>query len=161
RVRGSRIRLVVRTGDPRMETTLARVSAEYARAVIVLPPASLDDDSSVQWTLAVLLAMRRIADAGFKGQVIVEARHMEARELLGLVGEPGIAGAAALATEVVASDDVVARILAQSVRQEGVYFAIREMLAFDGCEVYLDPCPAAVVGKPFEEAHGSIDGAVL
>lgn len=156
-----RLRLVVRTGDPRADTALARVSAARARSVIVVPPAALDDEAALRWTLSTLLALRRAAEETFHGQVIVEARHAEARELLLLAGAPGIAGQGALATEVVASDDVVARVLAQSARQDGVYFVLRHILEFDECDIYLDPVPEALVGRAFEEAHAAVRGAVL
>ncbi|WP_224369024.1 CASTOR/POLLUX-related putative ion channel [Hyalangium versicolor] len=156
-----RLRTVVRTGDPRNEQALLRVAAQNARAIIVMPPANLSDDDSVQWTLSTLLAMRRVAEEGFGGRVIVEARHTEARELLSLAGEPGVAGPGQLALDIVASDEVVASILAASTRQDGIYFVLRHLLAFDGCEFYVEPVPEALAGRTFDEAHAVVRDAIL
>lgn len=161
RVPGHRLSIVVRTGDPRSEHALMRVSAQWARAVVVVPPRSLPDSPAVRWTLAVLLAMRRIADEGFAGHVIVEARRHESRALLELAGEPGVAGPRRLPLEVVASDDVIACILAQSTRDGAIYFVLRHLLAFDGCEPYLEPLPRELVGASFEEAHSRIEGGIV
>ncbi|MGZ3460777.1 MAG: CASTOR/POLLUX-related putative ion channel, partial [Archangium sp.] len=151
---------VVRTGDPRNEQALLRVAAQHARAVIVMPPANLPDEDSVQWTLSTLLAMHRIAEEGFRGRVIVEARRTEARELLSLAGERDLAGPGMLSLDIVASDDVVASILAQSTRQAGIYFVLRHLLAFDGCEFYLDALPPELVGRSFDEAHAAVVDAI-
>jgi hypothetical protein len=161
RLVGSRLRVVVRTGDPRSEAALLRVSAEHASSIVVVPPPDLHDDESVQWTLSTLLAVRRVVEDEFVGQIIVEARHAENREVLLLAAEPGVAGPRALSTDIVASDDIIARVLAQSVRQEGVYFALREMLAFNRREIYLDELPQALQGVSFAEAHERLTGGIL
>jgi hypothetical protein len=160
-VPGHRLRTVVRTGDPRSEQALLRVAAHAARAVIVTPPAHLSDHDSVQWTLSTLLALRRVAEEGFHGKVIVEARHTEARELLSLAGEPGVAGPGQLSLDIVSSDEVLASLLAASTRQDGIAFVLRHLLAFDGCELYLEPLPEPLAGLRFDEAHARIQDAIL
>lgn len=156
-----RLRTVVRTGDPRNEQALLRVAAHRARAVIVTPPASLSDEDSVQWTLSTLLALHRIAEEGFHGRVIVEARRTEARELLSLAGERDLSGPGMLSLDIVASDEVIAGILAQSTRQDGIYFVLRHLLAFDGCELYMDPLPAELEGRGFDDAHAAVVDAIV
>lgn len=61
----------------------------------------------------------------------------------------------------IASDDLLSRILAQCVRHEVVYFALRRILAFNGCEIYLQPVPIALVGRTFNEGHSAVQDAVL
>lgn len=161
RVPGQKLRTVVRTGDPRSEQSLLRVSAEHARAVVIVPPPSLGDEDSVRWTLATLLAMRRVAEGGWGGHVIVEARRREARALLELAAAPGIAGPGALPLDVVASDDVIACILAQSTRDDAVYFVLRHLLAFDGCELYLEPLPRELEGRDWDEAHARVESGIV
>ncbi|MEI8256963.1 MAG: hypothetical protein WCJ30_14920, partial [Deltaproteobacteria bacterium] len=158
---GAHLRVVVRTGDPRFEAALLRVSAERARSIVVVPPPELGDEESVQWTLSTLLAVRRVVEDEFTGQIIVEARHAESRDVLLLASEAGVAGPRALSTEIIASDDIIARVLAQSARQEGVYFALRQLLAFNRCEIYVDPLPGAFRGLRFDEAHARVSDAVL
>jgi hypothetical protein len=160
RVRGKRLKTVVRTGDPRAELALLRVSAQRARAAIIVPPQSLTDQQSVEWSLGVLLALRRVVGPGWQGRAFVVARHEDAIDLLRLAAEPDVAGPGALIAHVVAADAVIGAILAQSTREEGVYFALRHLLAFDGCELYLEPVPKDLVGKSFDYAHASLEGGL-
>lgn len=159
-VPGQRLSTIVRTGDPRYELALVRVAAEHARAIVVIPPSLSSDEESVRWTLAALLSLHRVLPDGWSGQVLVEARHEEARELLELATEPGIAGSGAVPMRVVATDRVIAQILAQGARQDGLYFVLRHLLAFDGCELYCDPVPPDLVGRTFDEAHARADGVI-
>lgn len=160
-VPGGRLETVVRTGDPRYELALVRVAADRARTIVVVPPASLADEESVRWTLAVLLALRRVVPRDWSGRVLVEVRHEEALELLSLASEPELAGPGALRTEILAVDRVIAQILAQSTRQDGLYFVLRHLLAFDGSELYVETAPRALVGKTFDEAHAALVSGVL
>ncbi len=156
-----RLHVVVRTGDPRREQSLLRVAAEHARGVIVIAPSSLDDEGSVRWLLSTLLALRKVMPPRFAGRVTVEVRHAAARELLMLATERDVAGPGALDVEIVASDEVIAKTLAHSVRQDGLYFTVRRLLTFDACELYVDDVPGALDGLTFDEAHARIRGGIL
>ena len=158
---GTKVRVAVRTGDPRSEAALLRVDAQHAKSIVVVPPPELDDEESVQWTLSTLLAVRRVVESDFAGEIIVEARHAENRDVLMLAAEPGIAGPNALSTQIVASDDIIARVLAQGARQEGVYFALRELLAFNRREIYIADVPEPLRGLSFDDAHARLRDGVL
>jgi hypothetical protein len=160
RVPQSRARFIARTGDPRSELALLRISADKARAIVIVPPAQLDDEATVSWALSTMLAVRRVVGPKWKGHVVVEARHRSAEDILRLAAEPDVAGPGALPAEVVASDDVIARVLAQAARQEGVYFALREMLSFLGSEIYLEPVGHRLAGRTFDEVHERLRGGV-
>ncbi|MFO0615294.1 MAG: hypothetical protein U0414_22060 [Polyangiaceae bacterium] len=160
RVPHNRARFVSRTGDPRSEMALLRVAADRTRSIIVVPPSTLADEETVHWALSTLLAVRRVVGPKYHGHVVVEARYAEAQRVIDLATEHDVAGPGALAAEVIASDDVIARMLAQSARQEGVYHALREMLSFVGSELYLERVPHAFVGKTFDEAHAALEGGV-
>jgi hypothetical protein len=160
RVPRSRLKIITRTGDPRSEVTLLRVAADRASSIVLVTPRELDDEAAMRWTLSVLLALRRVTAPSFRGRVIVEVRRQSQCPLLALVGEAGLAGDDNLRLELIASDDLVARILAQSVRHGAVYLAIRELLSFAGSELYLEPVPKELVGKSFEAAHAQVTDAV-
>jgi hypothetical protein len=161
RVPGSRLKIVVRTGDPRTENALLRVAAQHARAALIVPPTALDDDASVEWSLGSLLALRRVVGQAWSGRAFVLARHEEAVDLLALAAEPDVAGPGALAADVIASDAVIAAILAQSTREDGIYALLRHMMAFDGCELYLEKVAGPLVGKTFEYAHAVMDHGIV
>ena len=161
RVPGTRLRIVVRTGDPRTENSLVRVAAERARAALVGPSPALDDASSVEWSLGALLALRRTVGPSWRGQALVLARHEEAVDLLRLAAEPDVAGPGALAADVLAADAVIAAILAQSTREDGIYAVLRHLLAFDGCELYLEPVGAALAKRSFDYAHAHVSEGIV
>lgn len=161
RVPGTRLRIVVRTGDPRTENALLRVSAHRARAALIVPANALDDQSSVEWSLGALLALRRIVGPKWPGRAFVLARHAEAVDLLRLAAEPDVAGPGALAAEVIAADAVIAAILAQSTREDGIYAVLRHLLAFDGCELYLEPVTSDLWKRSFDFAHATTDGGIV
>jgi hypothetical protein len=153
-------RAIVRTGDPRSELSLLRVCAERARTIVVITPARLDDDHALRWTISTLLAIRRAVGPEYPGRLIVEARRATHAPLLALTCEPDVAGAGSIALDVLAADDIVARVIAQSIRQAGVYFALRELLSFRGSELYLEPIPPSLIGKPFDHAHDLIEDGI-
>jgi hypothetical protein len=161
RVPGTRLRIVVRTGDPRNENALLRVAAHRARAALIVPSSTLDDPTSVEWSLGALLALRRIVGPKWAGRAFVLARHEEAVDLLRLAAEPEVAGPGALAAEVIAADAVIAAILAQSTREDGIYAVLRHLLAFDGCELYLEPVGPTLLARSFDYAHASTDHGVV
>lgn len=161
RVPGTRLRIVVRTGDPRGENALLRVAAQHARAALVVPSSALDDTASVEWSLGALLALRRTVGEKWRGRAFVLARHAEAVDLLRLAAEPEVAGPGALAAEVIAADAVIAAILAQSTREDGIYAVLRHLLAFDGCELYLEPVTSALAKRSFDFAHATLDNGIV
>jgi hypothetical protein len=160
RVQGSKIRVVCRTGDPRNEHALLRVCADRARTIVVIPPSRLDDDHALRWLVSALLAVRRSAGSEFRGRILVEARRSDHAPLLRLACAAGVAGEAPLSLDVFASDDIIARVLAQSTRQRGIYFALRELLSFRGSELYVEPVPETLVGMTFDDAHAAVENGV-
>lgn len=161
RIDHSRVRFVVRTGDPRSEVALLRICADRARAVIVVPPAELDDAATVTWALATLLTLRLVLTPKFSGAVVIEARRKVTEQVLRLASEEDVAGPGEFRFQVVASDDVVARVLAQSARRDGVYDALREILTLEGTEIRAERPPRQLIGRSLSEAHARIEGAVL
>lgn len=161
RIDRSRVRFVVRTGDPRSEIALLRVCADRARSVIVVPPAELDDAATVTWALATLLTLRLVLTPSFPGAVVIEARRKVTEQVLRLASEADVAGPGEFRFQVVAADDVVARVLAQSARRDGVYNALREILTLEGSEIRAERVPRSLLGKTLTEAHARIEGAVV
>lgn len=161
RLPGSRLQLLTRTGDPRAESALLRVRADRAGVILVVPPSELDDEAALRFTTSTLLALRRVIGPVCRTKVVIECRRAHHAELLQLVAAPGLAGEGALPIELVAADDIIARILAQSVRHGAVHLALRELLSFAGSELYLEPLPSGFAGLTFGEAHARIEGGIL
>lgn len=155
------VRFVVRHGDPRSEAALARVAVDRSRGVVVVPPAHLDDEATIHWTLSTLLALRRAAGPRYRGKIVVEVRQAAARRVLDLVAEPDLAGPGRFDFELVASDDVLSRVLAQSARHTGIYHALRELASFEGNEIRSVPMVADLVGRTLDDVHRRVEGAIV
>jgi hypothetical protein len=160
RIPANRLRIETRMGDPRDEVNLLRVSADRARCVVILAPEGLDDDSAGRWGFQVLLALRRVAGPSFTGHVVIETRHAGDEELYRAAADSALADTPALPLIQLASDDIIARVLAQSVRQPGVFFVLRELMSFRGAELYFEPVPKRLAGKTFAQVHASVIGAI-
>lgn len=163
RIPGNRIRVETRTGNPQDEFTLLRMAADRARTIIIVPPEELTDSAASRWVLITLLAVRRACGARFAGHVIVESRHAGKEALLRAAAEalPGSPTSEPLRLIPIASDDILSRVLAQSVRQTGVFFVLRELLGFRGTELYVVRVPRSLAGKTFGEIHAAITGGIV
>ncbi|MEZ5251704.1 MAG: hypothetical protein R2713_21600 [Ilumatobacteraceae bacterium] len=122
-------RLVCRSGEAWLPQHLEMVNLAGARSVIVVG----DGDDAT--TVKVLLAVR--AAVGTAGpSVVAEVSDGEtAGSVRALFGERLVT---------VSSDDVVAELTAQACRQRGLSTVFRELLDFDGDEIYFDTFPALV-----------------
>jgi hypothetical protein len=163
RIPRNRLRIETRAGDPRDELSLLRVGADRARAIVIVAPDGLDDAAAMRWTFSTLLAVRRVAGTEFRGHVVVETRHLESQYLLTASADPPASEPKLepLRLIQIAGDDIVARVLAQSIRQLGVYFVLREILSFRGCELYFEPVPDRLAGRSFDEVLGNVHGALV
>ncbi len=159
---GNHLRIETRTGNPQDEVNLVRVSADKASAIIIVPPDDLDDRAASRWIFATLLAVRRVIGNEFRGHVIVEARHTGKEDVLRAALEPPPAHRDARPVRLmpIASDDIISRVLAQSIRQVGVYYVLRELLSFRGSELYFEPVPRALARKRFGEIHARVTEAI-
>ena len=159
---GNLLRVETRTGDPQDEYNLLRVSADYASAILIVPPDELNDRAAQRWTFATLLAVRRILGDSFDGHVIVESRHKGKEYALRAAMDPPMSHTSERPLRLIpiAGDDIVSRVLAQSVRQVGVYQVLRELLSFRGAELYFEPVPRSLANKRFSEIHARVDEGI-
>ena len=120
-------RIVCRSGEPWMTDNLEMANLAQARSVIVV------GDGDDAWTVKVVLAVTASSDDGsaegsFAGHIVAEVdSESVAASLQSLIGDDLV---------VVRSDDVVAELTAQACRQRGLSVVFRELLDFDGDELY-------------------------
>ena len=138
-------RIVCRTGDPSLPADLARVNLGGARSVIVLG----GKDAA---TVTALLAVRA-AGHGVPGAPIVAelASAATADTVRSLFGEHVV---------VVSSESTVAELTAQACRQRGLGQVFRELLDFDGDEIYMAAFPE-LVGLCYAEAQLAFEYSAL
>ncbi len=132
-----RNRVLFRSGDPTSRADLELVGVDQARAVIVLSEGSFVDATAVRRSLAAHTVEPDDA------HVVVE------------IGNPRVARSLSAATSgeiaVVSVEDIVADMLAQSVRRAHLAAVFDQLLSYGGSELYVVP-PGAFVGMRFGDA---------
>lgn len=138
-------RLVCRSGNPNLPSDLELVNVAGARSIVIVG----ESDASVVKTL---LAVRSI-DPGFAGaHVVVEVQSEDAENSVReLFGDRVLT---------VNSDLLVAELTAQACRQRGLAAVFRELLTFDGAEVYFAPFPE-LAGRTYAEAQLAFESCAV
>jgi voltage-gated potassium channel Kch len=134
-------RIICRSGDPTDLFDINIVNPQDARSIIVLSPENDDPDSCVIKT--ILAVVNDPARREERYLIAAEIREESNAEVARVVGGTEV--------QLVLADDLLSRIVAQSMRQPGLSAVYTELLDFDGCEIYTADQPE-LVGKTFGEA---------
>ncbi|HVK02270.1 MAG TPA: NAD-binding protein [Armatimonadaceae bacterium] len=145
-----RTRVVCRTGNPIDPADLKIVNPDTARSIIVLASDPKDPDTQViNSILALTHDSHRRKEAFHIAAAIHDPVNLEAARL---VGRDEV--------ELLSSDDLIARIAAQTCRESGLSIAFSELLGFDGDEIYFHE-EAGLVGRTFGEALLAFEDSAL
>jgi voltage-gated potassium channel Kch len=148
--RTGRTRVVCRTGDPINIEDIGIVNPDGARSIVVLPPEDGEADSRV---IKTVLALTNNPN-----------RSGEPYHIVSRIGRPENLGVARMVGQeelrIVAVDDLIARITAQTCRQSGLSVVYTDLLNFGGDEVYFDREPR-LVGLTFGEALVSYEACAV
>jgi voltage-gated potassium channel Kch len=144
-------RIICRTGSPIDLGDLELVNPHAARAIIVPTPDVTDPDAHVIKTiLAITNNPRRRPEPYHIVAELHDSRNLEVARLV-----------AHAETQLVASDDMVARIIVQTCRQAGLSVVYTELLDFGGDEIYFQNEPT-LTGRTFGESLAAYeDSAVI
>lgn len=142
-------KVVCRSGEPWNANTLAMANLAAARSVLVI--GNGNDDRSVKTLLAIRAAQAGQRERSDTLNIVAELVDADtSRSVKSLM--PGVV--------TVSSDAVVAELTAQACRQRGLSSVFRELLDFDGDEMYFAPFPG-LVGRTYAEAQLAFDRAAL
>jgi voltage-gated potassium channel Kch len=134
-------RVICRTGDPIDIEDIGIVNPDEARSIVVLPPEDEEADSRV---IKTVLALTNGPN-----------RREEPYHIVSRIGKPENLGVARMVgrgeLRLVAVDDLIARITAQTCRQSGLSVVYTDLLDFEGDEIYFTHEPQ-LVGLTFGEA---------
>ncbi len=136
-------RIVCRRGEPFVAKNLELANLNRARSVVIVGGGN---DTMVVKTLLAIRAARAAdgLDDSEAAHIVAEVvDNGTARSLKSLLGERLVT---------VSSDEVVAELTAQACRQRGLSGVFRELLDFDGDEMYFAPFPE-LVGKTYAETQ--------
>src|SRR3954469_14652916 len=143
-------RIICRKSSPTDLYEIGIVNPQTARSVIILSPENDDPDSCVIKTILALI--NDPARRSERYLIAAEIREEQNAEVARVVGGAEV--------QLVLADDLLSRIVAQSMRQPGLSAVYTELLDFDGCEIYTTDQPE-LVGKSFGEAIFSYQTSTL
>jgi hypothetical protein len=147
-------RVVVRSGSPFSPKDLLKVGAGRARSIIILSSdlggrnTASDPDMNA---IKTILALRRVPGALEKNYAVVELEDSKRAALIEQLGGGGV--------EVVSMRETLARIIVQTSLQGGLARVYREILDFDGSELYIKGFPD-LVGRSFGTVQDVLKGAI-
>lgn len=119
-------RVVTRSGCPTDMTDLDLVNPYQSRSIIILAPESDTADAEVVKTiLAICNSPQRRSE---KYHIVAEMKDSDHIQVAKLVGKDEV--------ELIAIDDLIARITVQSCRQSGLSVVYAELMDFGGGEIY-------------------------
>jgi len=143
-------RIICRSGDPTDLYDISIVNPQTCRSVIILSPDAEDADSRVIKTILALVNDPNRREERYV--IAAEVREAQNAEVARVVGGSEV--------QLVLADDLLSRIVAQSMRQPGLSAVYTELLDFDGCEIYTTEQPD-LVGKTFGEALFAYETSTL
>jgi voltage-gated potassium channel Kch len=144
-------RVICRSGSPIDLTDIEIVSPHTARSIIILPEGDDPDTHVIKSALALTNSPNRR-----EGQyhIVTQVRSEKSVDVLRMIGQRDI-------VQPVLTNDLIARVVAQTSRQSGLSVVYTELMNFGGDEIYFKDEPA-LTGKTFGDALLAYeDSAVL
>ena len=141
RARG-KTRIICRSGSPIDPNDLEIVSPHTAKSIIVLPPENNDPDTAVIKTVLAITNSPHRYKMPF--HIVTQIRKAENLSLIRIVGENDN-------VQTVFTEEIIARVVAQTSRQSGLSVVYTELMNFGGDEIYFKN-ETELVGKTFGEA---------
>jgi len=135
-------RIICRSGNPIDPNDLEIVSPHMAKSIIVLPPEGKDPDTEVIKTVLAITNSPHRLDKPY--HIVTQIRKEENLSILKMVGERDI-------VQTIFTEDIIARVVAQTSRQSGLSMVYTELMNFGGDEIYFKN-ETELVGKTFGEA---------
>lgn len=134
-------RIICRSGSPIDLTDIEIVSPHTARSIIILPEGDDPDTHVIKSVLALTNSPNRR-----EGQyhIVTQVRNEKSVDVLNMIGQHD-------SVQPVLTNDVIARVVAQTSRQSGLSVVYTDLMNFGGDEIYFKD-ESALAGKTFGEA---------
>lgn len=144
-------RVICRSGSPIDLTDIEIVSPHTARAIVVLPEGNDPDTHVIKSVLALTNSPNRRAEPY---HIVTQIRDPKNMDVIQMIGQRDV-------VQSVQTNDLIARVVAQTSRQSGLSVVYTELMNFGGDEIYFKQEPA-LTGKTFGDALLAYeDSAVL
>jgi voltage-gated potassium channel Kch len=135
-------RVICRSGSPIDPTDIEIISPHTARSIIVLPEGKDPDTYAIKAVLALTHNPKRRVEPY---HVVTQIRDPENLDVMRMVGQKDH-------VQPVLTNDLIARVVAQTSRQSGLSLVYTELMNFEGDEIYFTVVPALLVGKTYADA---------
>ncbi len=135
-------KVICRSGSPIDPTDIEIVSPHTARSIIVLPKGKDPDSYVIKCVLALTNNPNRRAEPY---HVVTQVRDPKNLEVLRMVGQKDL-------VQPVLTNDLIARVVAQTSRQSGLSVVYTELMNFGGDEIYFTDVPPALVGTTYGDS---------
>lgn len=139
-------RIVCRSGSPMDVASLDIVSLASAKSIIILSPDNEDPDSEV---MKIVLAIKRVyAPSSTKYHIVAQLRNNKNSSIAKVIGGDEV--------EWILTEDIIAKVVAQTCHQSGLSLIYTELMDFSGDEIYFFSHPE-LEGKTFGEVLNLFD----
>ena len=135
-------KVICRSGSPIDPTDIEIVSPHTARSIIVLP-AGKDPDSYVIKSVLALTNNPNRREEPY--HVVTQIRDPKNLDVLRMVGGKDL-------VQPILTNDLIARVVAQTSRQSGLSVVYTELMNFSGDEIYLTDVPDSLIGKTYGDS---------
>lgn len=135
-------KVICRSGSPIDLNDLEIVSPHVARAIIILPEGSDPDSHVIKSVLALTNNPNRRSGPY---HIVTQIRDEKNMDVVKMVGQKDL-------VQPVLTNDLIARLVAQTSRQSGLSMVYTELMNFGGDEIYFTEVPSSVVGKTYGDA---------
>jgi len=144
-------KVVCRSGSPIDLSDLEIVNPHASKSIIILSPEEIEDPDAqvIKMILAITNNPQRRPEPYHIVAEIQDERNMSIAAMVGKTE-----------AKLVLSGDIIARITVQTCRQTGLSVVYKELLDFDGDEIYFHREPA-LVGKTFGEALAAYEKSAV
>jgi ion channel POLLUX/CASTOR len=134
-------RVICRSGSPIDLTDLEIASPHTARSIIVLAEGTDPDTHVIKSVLALTNNPNRRAEPY---HIVTQIRDLKNMDVVKMIGTKDL-------VQPILTNDLIARVVAQTSRQSGLSLVYTELMNFDGDEIYFKQEPA-LSGKTYGDA---------
>jgi voltage-gated potassium channel Kch len=134
-------KVLCRSGSPIDLTDIEIASPHAARSIIILPEGGDPDSHIIKSVLALTNNPNRRAEPY---HIVTQINNPKNMEVVKMIGQRD-------AVQPVLTNNLIARVVAQTSRQSGLSLVYTELLNFGGDEIYFKDEPA-LIGKPYGDA---------
>jgi voltage-gated potassium channel Kch len=143
-------RVICRSGSPIDLTDIEIVSPHTARSIIILPEGNDPDTYVIKSVLALTNNPKRRPESY---HIVTQIRDPKNMDVVRMIGQRDI-------VQSVLTNDLIARVVAQTSRQSGLSIVYTELMNFGGDEIYFKQEPA-LTGKTYGDALLAYDDSAL